>query len=153
MGLFRENGQRITKNNIATTDADDPLVEITEDVYERRSYGHNDPHPDGTIHTQKWKAGKVLRQSEVDALFQGARVASIQPAQGPAAGGTKVTVKGERLDGVSAVKFDGANGTGLKIAGDYELSVTAPAGAAGPADVVLVNDGDDATAPAGFTYT
>lgn len=153
MGLFRENGARITRANLATTPADDPLVEVTEDVYEKRSYGRNDPDPQGSIHTLKLRAGAVMRESQVDALFPGSVVHSISPRSGAAAGGTVVTIRGNHLDGVSAVKFDGTNGTALAIVGETELRVTTPAGAAGPADVVLVNSGPDGTAPGGFTYT
>ena len=152
MGLFRANGQRVTRANVANAAADDPLVEVTEDLYEKRSYGRNDPKAEGSIHTLKMRAGQVMRESELDALFPGAQVESIAPAQGAAAGGTVVTIRGNYLDGVTAVRFDGANATNLQHTDDRELRVTTPAGAAGPADVVLVSDGPDANRPAAFTY-
>lgn len=153
MGLFLEDGTRVTKATVSTTADPDPLVTLDTDLYHRADYGRNDPNPAGSIHTLYARAGKVMRQSEVDALFPPAEVTSIFPADGAATGGTLVTIRGRHLDGVTAVTFDGAAGTNLTIVDDDELEVTTPAGTAGPADVVLTDDGGDTTVAGGYTYT
>lgn len=152
MGLFRADGTRVTRATVANAPADDPLVEVTEDLYEKRSYGRNDPKPEGSIHTLKLRAGAVMRESELDNMFQAATINSIAPAQGPAAGGTVVSIRGVGLDGVTGVTFDGAAGTGLNVVSSEEVQVTTPAGAAGPADVVVTDDGVQSPIPGGFTY-
>lgn len=78
----------------------------------------------------------------------------ISPATGAAAGGTVVEITGYGLEQVTSVTFDGIAGTSLSdsLAG-RKLTVTTPAGSAGPADIVLVHPGDDVTEAAGFTYT
>lgn len=153
MGLFRANGERVTRANVATADVDDPLVEVTEDLFETKPYAQWDPKPEGTIRTLKLRAGAVMRESELDLLFQQAKVAQVVPGQGPAAGGTVVTIKGTGLDGVTAVSFDGAAGTNLNVVSSTEVRVTTPAGVAGPADVQVTDDGGPVTLPGGFTYT
>lgn len=79
----------------------------------------------------------------------------LSPAEGPAAGGTVVTITGQSLEGVTAVNFDGVAGTALdaSAAADGLLEVTTPAGTAGPADVVLVDADGNTTLAGGFTYT
>lgn len=152
MGLFLVDGTRVTQANVQTTAADDPLVKLSTDLYHRRSYGRNDANPNGTIHTLFAKAGKVMRQSELNALFPDATVASVSPTTGLAAGGTVVTITGQNLDGVTGVTFDGAAGTALTVDSQNQIRVTTPAGVAGPADVALTDDGGPVTAPAAFTY-
>lgn len=79
----------------------------------------------------------------------------LEPAEGPAAGGTEVTITGNNLEGVTAVTFDAVAGTDLDVsqAGDGVIKVTTPAGTAGPADVLLDDGATDTTLAGGFTYT
>lgn len=80
---------------------------------------------------------------------------SLDPAEGPAAGGTTVTITGQSLVGVTSVTFDGVAGTALDVADAEEgtITVVTPAGTAGPADVVLVDADGNTTLTGGFTYT
>ena len=78
-------------------------------------------------------------------------VSLVAPTSGPIAGGTTVTITGEHLTGVTSVTFGGLAGTGLSVASDTSLSVTTPAHAAGPVDVVVTSP-DGSSDPGSFTY-
>lgn len=82
-------------------------------------------------------------------------VSSVSPASGPAAGGTSVTVTGQAMTGVTAVKFGGVNATGFIFNSDSSLTVTAPAGTPGSTvDITVTTPGGTSTASASdqFTY-
>lgn len=82
-------------------------------------------------------------------------VASLKPAKGPAAGGTVVRIVGDNLEGVTGVTFDAVAGTALDLSGVERgyIEVTTPAGAAGPADVVVTDANGADTELGAFTYT
>lgn len=79
----------------------------------------------------------------------------LEPAEGPAAGGTEVTVVADSLEGATGVTFGGVAGTAFTLAADgNSATVVTPAGTAGPVDVVVTGDPDGvATLTDGFTYT
>lgn len=152
MGLYLANGTRVTQGTIATTADPDPLVTLDTDLYLHKRTGREDDKPQGELKTLFARAGKVLRQSQVNALFHAADVHGILPATGDAAGGTEVTISGNYLDGVTAVSFDGTPGTSLTVVSDREVKVTTPAHAAGAVNVVLTDDKGSTTVTNGFTY-
>jgi hypothetical protein len=79
--------------------------------------------------------------------------AAVAPATGPDAGGTRVTLTGTGLTGVTGVTFGGVPGTGLTVVSDTELAVTSPAGVAGATVPVEVQDPTgDGLVPGGFGY-
>lgn len=80
-------------------------------------------------------------------------VLSVEPNEGPAAGGTVVTITGSSFTGVTGVTFDGVAGTALSVVSDTEVTVTSPAGTAGPADVAVTDNVGTDTLVGGFTYT
>jgi hypothetical protein len=153
MGLYTANGTRVTKAAFPSTSVTDPEKVITQDLYSTRPYTTDgDQQPEGSIKTVAFKAGAVLRQSEIDKLFPAATIATVSPATGGVAGGTVVTITGTNLDGVSAVNFGATPGTALTILSAKKLTVTAPASAAGAKDVVLVDDAGNVTKTGGYTY-
>lgn len=79
---------------------------------------------------------------------------ALNPAEGPDAGGTVVTIHGDNLEGVTDVTFNAVSGTDLDVstADDGVISVTTPAGT-GAVDVVLVDASGNTTLTGGFTYT
>lgn len=77
-------------------------------------------------------------------------IASITPAAGPLAGGTRVVLKGARLQNVTAVTFGGVAGTSLHRSGATRIEVTAPPHAAGPVTVRVV--APHGSASSYFTY-
>lgn len=80
-------------------------------------------------------------------------IADIDPAQGPEAGGTTVTITGTGLEGTTGVTFDGVPATDVVVAPDgTSVVVTSPAGT-GLADVVLTGAGGvTTTAAQQFAY-
>ena len=79
-------------------------------------------------------------------------IAAVSPADGPAAGGTSVTITGTGLIGTTEVTFDGAPAPGLVVVSDTEVTVDTPAQTAGLADVELTTPGGTALVTGGFTY-
>ncbi|WP_406153231.1 IPT/TIG domain-containing protein [Streptomyces sp. NBC_01023] len=152
MGLYRQDGTRITKAAFPAAALDDPPVRITEDVYVSEPYGRGDGQPEGSKRFLLYQAGTVVPRSNVDRAFSAASVTVISPTKGPAAGGTLITIKGEHLDGVSAISFGSTAGTELRIHSANELTVKAPAGEAGAVTVELADDSGSISRANGFTY-
>lgn len=153
MGLYKEDGTRIKKASFPAVAVTDAPMRVTEDIYETRSYGPGDGRPQGSRQHLLYQAGTVIPQSEIDRLFApAATVTTVAPATGPTAGGTTVTIKGTRLDGVSAVNFGATPGTELKVVSATELRVKTPAGT-GAANVVVAADTGNVTKTGGFTYS
>ena len=78
-------------------------------------------------------------------------VSDVSPSSGPTTGGTSVTITGDHFVDVTSVTFNGVAGTGMFVASDTELTVSAPAGSAGAADVVVTTLFGSSD-PAVFTY-
>ncbi len=159
MGLYSSDGSRITKAAFPATVISDPEKRVTADVYATRHHdeGTNpsdtrDGVPEGSIKTLLFKAGAIVRQSQIDKLFPAATIATITPATGPAAGGTVVVITGANLDGVADVKFGATPGTSLKVLSSGRLQVTTPAGTAGAVNVVISDEAGPVTKTGGFTY-
>ncbi|MCX4677614.1 IPT/TIG domain-containing protein [Streptomyces sp. NBC_01433] len=152
MGLYRQDGTRITRAGFPAATLDDPPVRVTEDVYVTEPYGRGDGRPEGSKRFLLYQAGTVTLRSTIDRLFTAATVATISPATGPAEGGSIITINGAHLDGVSAVTFGGAAGTDLQVRSATELTVKSPPGQAGAVTVELADDSDPITLADGFTY-
>lgn len=81
-------------------------------------------------------------------------VKEVNPRQGPASGGTAVTLTGANFIGVTAVTFGEIAATSFTVAGDAQLTATSPKHALGPVHVLVTNSGGNSTATAAdqFTY-
>ncbi|MFY1634082.1 IPT/TIG domain-containing protein [Solwaraspora sp. WMMB335] len=79
--------------------------------------------------------------------------AAIDPDSGPQSGGQTVTITGTGfVPGGTTVTFDGVPATGVVVdPSGTSLTAVTPAGAVGPADVVVTTDGGSA-APLAYTY-
>ncbi|MGG7574094.1 IPT/TIG domain-containing protein [Streptomyces sirii] len=152
MGLYRQDGTRITKEAFPAAPLDDPPVRVTEDVYVSEPYGRGDGQPEGSKRFMLYPAGTIVLRSVVDRLFTAASIASISPPKGPADGGTTVTIKGANLDGVSTVTFGSSAGTDLRVHSAGELTVKTPTGEAGAVTVALTDDSGAVSKANGFTY-
>jgi hypothetical protein len=78
-------------------------------------------------------------------------VTSIEPSEGPTAGGTKVTIKGTGFTEGATVTI-GSQATSLVIVSSEEITATTPAHAAGPQEVVVEDAGGASTGGPSFTY-
>ncbi|MFC4224962.1 IPT/TIG domain-containing protein [Lysinibacter cavernae] len=78
---------------------------------------------------------------------------SVNPASGPEAGGTSVTITGKCFTGATAVAFGGNSAASFLIVSDTEITAVTPAGS-GSVNVRVVGIGDcgEATLTNGFTY-
>lgn len=83
-------------------------------------------------------------------------ISGITPAAGPTAGGTTITIEGTQLaygDYGLTVTVGGVEATGVSWQSPERISAVTPAGAAGPADVVVNAYGyESARSTGGFTY-
>ncbi len=81
-------------------------------------------------------------------------VASLAPAEGPAGGGTLVTVHGSGLLGATEVRFGAARGTHLHVVNAHTLTVVSPSGRGTVSVTVATPGGVSPRGGAGrFTYT
>ena len=69
------------------------------------------------------------------------RVTGISVTEGPAAGGTSVTITGTGFSGATAVSFGGAAAAAFSVSGDTSITATTPATAPGPVDVTVTSAG------------
>ncbi|MFJ4849536.1 MULTISPECIES: IPT/TIG domain-containing protein [unclassified Streptomyces] len=83
--------------------------------------------------------------------FDAPTLTTLTPTQGPASGGTSVTLVGTALTSTTAVTFGGVPAPFSVINGNV-VSAVAPPGTAGAVDVVLTADGGSATATGAFSY-
>jgi len=81
------------------------------------------------------------------------RITAVTPKEGGAAGGTTVTVTGEKFPSDVSVMFGEKRATGVKVTGETSIEVTTPPQPTGAVDV-RVEAGADliGVAPGGFTY-
>src|ERR1700722_15848678 len=64
-------------------------------------------------------------------------VTSVAPNEGPEAGGTTVTIKGEHFEGATEAKFGTTTATELKVVSSTEITVKDPAHTPGTVDVTV----------------
>lgn len=80
-------------------------------------------------------------------------IVSIVPDEGPAAGGTAVTITGTDFATGATVTFGGNAATSVNVVNDTTITCVTPAGTAGAVDVVVTNtDTGTVTEEDGFTY-
>ncbi len=79
-----------------------------------------------------------------------AAIVGLDPDEGPAAGGTAVTVTGSGFDGASAVRFGSVDAV-FEVVSDTQILATSPAGAVGPVPVTVVTSNGTAGGVK-FTY-
>jgi hypothetical protein len=83
----------------------------------------------------------------------GPAITSLRPTSGSVAGGSTIEIVGTNLGGITSVKFGGVPAP-IYVTGSTQLTVAAPAHAAGAVDVVIATAGgaDGASVTNGFTY-
>jgi hypothetical protein len=91
-------------------------------------------------------------------FFDVTTVDAVDPAEGPLAGGTDVTITGSCFTGAVGVEFGGVAATSFEVVSDTEITAVVPAGTiAGVVDVTVIGFGEcgadgPGTLPDGFTY-
>jgi hypothetical protein len=79
-------------------------------------------------------------------------ISQISPANGPAAGGTSITMNGANLRGDCTISFGGVPATNVAFISASSMTATTPEHAAGAADVTLSCGSDTFNLARGFTY-
>jgi IPT/TIG domain len=81
------------------------------------------------------------------------KITAIDPAEGPASGGARVTIKGAGLTGVSRVTFGGLLATNMALDSDTQITAFTPAHPAGKVDVETATSiGQKSSLAGAFTY-
>lgn len=152
-----EDGNVLSKTEFLALTTAEPTPEaqfrLTDPIFETYSLsGENDKHFESG-RRQRYKAGTVLTQSQIDGLFPTGTAVSISPASGVAAGGTDVTITGDELSGVEAITFGGVAATLVKVKSKTKVTCRTPAHATGAVAVVIGDDSGNITKAAFYTYT
>jgi hypothetical protein len=79
-------------------------------------------------------------------------VSSVSPSNGPAAGGTSVTITGTNFASGATVTFGSAAATNVVVESGTSITATTPAGSAGPVSVTVTVGGQSGSLANGFTY-
>ena len=80
-------------------------------------------------------------------------VTSVSPAKGPVNGRTTVTIRGTNLTGATAVHFGTSAGTTIRVESATQLTVVAPAHAAGVVTVSVTAPGGTSAVVTNDRYT
>lgn len=82
----------------------------------------------------------------------GPSIDGISPLYGPTAGGTSLTITGQRLDGVNEVTFSGVPTASITNSTPTAITVITPAHAAGAVDITVKSGAQSASRLGAFTY-
>lgn len=163
MAIQQADGTVLTKTALLalTTEVPSTKVTVDEDIFETYNYEpYSGKTPSlanrfSTFEGERRKLfaeGQIVDTTDIDALYPVATATSIDPATGPAVGGTAVVITGTNLSGVTGVTFGGTAGTALTVLGQNQVRVTTPAKTAGAYDVVLADDAGTVTMTGAYTY-
>lgn len=80
-------------------------------------------------------------------------ISSVTPSQGPAKGGTEITISGRNLAGATSVTIDGAEASDVRVGiSGTQVTATTPGGSAGAKEVIVTALAGKAKLVRGFTY-
>jgi len=85
-------------------------------------------------------------------LFPTPTVTAIDPNEGPASGGTEVTITGTNFIAGATVTIGGASATDVEVVNSTTITAVTPEGTAGAQDVVVTTSAGEDTLEDGFTY-
>jgi hypothetical protein len=112
------------------------------------------PHAGGQIDVRVSTPGGTSATASADAYTFGApTVSGVSPSEGPLAGGTIVTITGTNFASGATVKFGTTASTAVTFVSATQLKATAPARAAGVADVTATTPGGTSAVSAADHYT
>lgn len=128
----------------------DPLVKVNEHLWESvPGAGTTFPPKRRRL---KFRAGQIVRQSEVDACFPTPTIDTINPATGVVAGNTPVTIRGSEFQPGTTVMFGGTTATNITIVNETMITCRTPAKTAGAYAVAVSNDSTTVTKTNAYTY-
>jgi len=81
------------------------------------------------------------------------RVTSISASEGPATGGTSLTITGTGFTGATAVNLGGTSVTSITVTGDTSITLTTPPSSAGTDYVTVAGPGGTSAQSSGFEFT
>ncbi|MEU9048669.1 MULTISPECIES: IPT/TIG domain-containing protein [unclassified Kitasatospora] len=112
------------------------------------------PHAAGPVDVKLTAKGRTVTAGTYTYQVPAPTITGIAPAQGPAAGGTTVTLTGSHLTGTTAVAFGTTPAASFTVVNDTTVTATAPA-ASGSAsvDVTVTTPGGTSTITAADRYT
>ena len=159
MGFVDETGASLNKTQLTalfTQVEDDPVLELDPDKRIMETYyqaGENIADGPGGRRL-RFTGGTQLRQSEINALFPDATIATVSPGTGLAAGGTQVVITGTNFTYGSQVTFGGTAATGEAVNEDgTEITCVAPAHTAATVNVAVITDAGTFTKTNAYIYT
>jgi len=79
-------------------------------------------------------------------------IKKLEPSQGPAAGGTTVTINGTGFTGATKVTFGSLEGTKLKVESGTKITVSTPAETTGSVPVTVTTPGGEASSKKPFKF-
>jgi hypothetical protein len=150
-----EDGTVLNKTELyalATEQTQESIFVFNEDVHQVFTQNEGNATYEGADRLM-FHAGQRVPESEIEALFKTATVATVTPNTGPAAGGTEVVIDGTDFGGAEGVTFGGTPGTAFERVSNTRVKVTTPAHAAGAVDVVVLDDAGNVTKAGGFTFS
>jgi hypothetical protein len=114
-------------------------------------------HPDGTVDVTVTTPAGTSPVTAADRFTYdkpAPTITALTPTQGPAAGGTQVTITGTDFSGATAVAFGTTPATTFTVNSDTSITATAPAGS-GTVDVTVTTPAGTSpvTAADRYTYT
>ncbi len=86
-------------------------------------------------------------------FFVPVRAESIEPASGPAEGGTAFTIHGSGFHDGIEISFGGVSTQSIDIVSDTQVAGVTPPGTPGPVDVLIRNADSEHALPGAFSYT
>ena len=113
--------------------------------------------PNGNIAPPGYYMLFILNNSGVPSVAQMVQllpmVSSVLPNNGPATGGTAVTITGTNFAAGATVTFGAAAATNVVVVNSTKITATTPAGTAGAVTVTVTVNGQSGSLVNGFTYT
>jgi hypothetical protein len=155
MGYYKKDGTLLTKTALQALTSTVPAaaqVSFNQDVYQTYASGAGASGFEGATRLA-FAQGEVVKQTDIDALFQTATFSSISPATGLAAGNTPVTIKGTNFSGASGATLGGVSLTSFKVVNDSTITGVSGAHAAGAVSLVIQDDAGNVTASNAYTST
>jgi hypothetical protein len=154
MSLHQANDTRLTRtafDALTTAYVDpDPKFVVNQDIF---GHGKSDGETGKSRRSRVFRAGQVVRKSQIDRAFRLPTINAVSPATGPAAGGTAVTLTGSDFDDNPVVKFDTTNATAVVVVSSKKITCVAPAHAAATVNVSVQQDGGTTTKTGAYVYT